>query len=62
MKWVYIIIGLVGVLLLINSYVPSAWATGFNLPLPENHHFHISWAICILAAFLGIGAWKLKSA
>lgn len=62
MKWVYIILGMVGALFLVNAYVPQAWASGFNIPVGQGPGFHITWAICILAGVLVAGIWKLKSA
>ena len=60
MKWFFIIIGIVGVLFLVNAYIPQAWAGGFTVPI--GHGFMVPWAICILAVVLIAGATKLKSA
>lgn len=62
MKWVFIIIGMIGALFLVNAYIPQAWASGFNVPVGGPHGMTIPWAFCILAAFLVAGIWKLKSA
>lgn len=61
MKWFFIIIGFIGALFLVNAYVPQAWASGFNVPVGQ-HGFVMPWAVCILAAVLIAGIWKLKSA
>jgi hypothetical protein len=62
MKWVYIILGMIGALFLVNAYVPQAWASGFTVPVGGPQGFHITWAVCILTAILIGGIWKLKSA
>ena len=62
MKWVFIIIGMIGALFLVNAYIPQAWANGFNIPVGHAPGFHIPWAFCILGGLLIAGIWKLKSA
>lgn len=60
MKWVFIIIGMIGALFLVNAYIPQAWAAGFTVPV--GHGVMVPWAACLLAALLIAGIWKLKSA
>jgi hypothetical protein len=61
MKWFFIIIGVIGCLFLVNAYVPSAWASGFKVPVGP-HGMLIPWAVCILLAVIVAGVVKLKSA
>lgn len=61
MKWFFIIIGVVGALFLVNAYVPSAWASGFKVPVGPNGML-IPWAVCIIGGIAIAGIWKLKSA
>lgn len=62
MKWVFIIIGMIGALFLVNACIPQAWANGFNIPVGHAPGFNIPWAFCILGSLLIAGIWKLKSA
>ena len=57
-KWFIIAIGLVGTLALINAWVPSAWTAGFTIPIGNG--ISVSWALCILGAFVFLAA-GLKS-
>lgn len=56
-KLLVIAVAMVGLLCLINMFVPQAWMAGFNIPVGNG--IHCPWAIPILGGFLYI-AWGLK--
>lgn len=55
-KLFFILVGMVGVLFLINAYAPDMWHKGFNA-----FNAHIPFALCMLGGVLVLGIVKLSS-
>lgn len=58
LKFIVMVIGVIGTLFLINSYAPQAWSAGFTIPV--GHGVHIPWAVCIIGAFIVVAS-RLKA-
>jgi hypothetical protein len=56
-KWIVIAAGIVGILFLVNAYIPEAWFSGIRI---FDTGYYVPWAFCILGAFLVVG-FRLKS-
>ena len=56
-KWFVIAAGIVGILFLVNAYLPEAWFSGIRL---GDSGYYVPWAFCILGGFLLV-AFRLKS-
>jgi hypothetical protein len=59
MKWLIVLLGLVGCFFLINAYMPGAWSTAFVLPIGKPG-IPVAWAVLMLGGVLIVGA-RLKS-
>lgn len=57
-KLLVVAIAMVGLLCLINMFVPQAWFAGFTIPIGKG--IHCPWALPLVGGFFYI-CWGLKS-
>ena len=56
-KLLMVVASMIGMLFLINRYVPQAWFSGFNIPVGNG--IHCPWALPILGGFFYM-VWGFK--
>ena len=56
-KLLVVVAAMIGMLFLINTFIPQSWMAGFNVPIGKG--MHVPWALPILGGFFYI-AWGMK--